>query len=493
MVWQGNYDSLFIGGRWVRPASTERLEVISPFTEQVLASVPAGTPDDVDSAVAAAREAFDRGPWPRMELAERMAVVRRLRDLLAAQEETIATLVSEEMGCPIAQSRPMQAGGPRVLLDTFLELAPDYPWSEVRRTATGTSLVTAEPVGVVAAIVPWNSPMTVAMIKLAPALLAGCTVILKPSPEAPLDAYLLAEAAEEAGLPAGVLNVVPADREASEYLVKHRGVDKVSFTGSSAAGARIGALCGQDFRRVNLELGGKSAAIVLDDADLDRVIESVRTLSLRYNGQACNNKTRIVVSRAREAELLDRLAAMASEMPVGDPLDPATQIGPLVSSRQRERVEGYIEAGRAEGAKVLVGGGRPAGLDRGWFVETTVFTGVAPGMKIAQEEIFGPVLSVLTFGDEDEAVAIANDSDYGLSGSVFSADPLHALAVARRMRTGTVEVNGAVAGFHAPIGGFKASGVGREGGREGFESYVELKAYGISAELADELEGSVRG
>ncbi|MFS4108566.1 aldehyde dehydrogenase [Streptomyces sp. PD-S100-1] len=487
MVWQGDYSRLYIGGSWIEPATDETIDVVSPFTEEVVARVPAGSRADVDRAVAAAREAFDHGPWPGLGLGERMAVLRRFAAVLADRHEEMAEIISYEMGCPISLSRTMQTTGARLLLDSFLELAPRYEWSTVRRSNTGNALVTREPVGVVAAVVPWNAPLLVTVLKLVPALLAGCTVVLKPSPEATLDTYLFADMLKDTGLPAGVVNVVPADREVSEYLVTHRGVDKVSFTGSTAAGRRIAALCGQDLRRVTLELGGKSAALVLDDADLDVVLPTVQALSLRNTGQACSNKTRIVVARSRQAELLDRLREMVGSLVVGDPADPATQVGPVVSAAQRERVEGYLEVGRQEGAKVLVGGGRPAGLDRGWFVEPTVFTDVRPDMRIAQEEIFGPVLSVLAFDDEDEAVAIANDSDYGLNGSVFTADPEHALAVARRIRTGTVELNGCGVGFHAPIGGFKCSGIGREAGLEGFDAYVELKSYGLPAQLADIL------
>ncbi|MEV4341426.1 aldehyde dehydrogenase [Streptomyces sp. NPDC049590] len=487
MAPQDHHAQLYIGGTWAAPATDEKIEVISPYTEEVLARVPAGSRTDVDRAVSAAREAFDHGPWPRMPLAERMEVLRRLADHLAARHEEMAAVISKEMGCPISLSRTMQTTGAQLLLDSFLDLAPRYEWSTVRRSNTGNALVTREPVGVVAAVVPWNAPLLVTLLKLVPALLAGCTAVLKPSPEATLDSYLFADLLRDTGLPAGVVNIVPAEREVSEYLVTHPGVDKVSFTGSTAAGRRIAALCGQDLRRVTLELGGKSAAVILDDADLDVVLPSLKALSLRNNGQACSNKTRIVVARSRQAELLDRLTEMVASLSVGDPADPDTQIGPVVSRGQRERVEGYIEIGRREGAKVLVGGGRPAGIDRGWFVEPTVFTDVQPAMRIAREEIFGPVLGVLAFDDEDEAVAIANDSDYGLNGSVFTTDPEHALAVARRIRTGTVELNGNVVGFHAPIGGFKNSGIGRECGPEGFDAYVEPKSYGLPASLADAL------
>ncbi len=487
MIWQGNYSKLFIGGQWADPSSDKLIQVISPFTEQPVASVPAAAEADADRAVTAAREAFDLGPWPRMTLADRMAVLRRLSQAYTERREMLADLVTEEMGCPISQSQLTQATQPRIILDTFLDLASHYPFETVRRSGTGNSLVTREPVGVVAAVVPWNAPQNTTMMKLAPALLSGCTVVLKPAPETPLDAYLLADMLVSAGLPDGVVSILPADRDVSEYLVTHPGIDKVAFTGSTAAGRRIASLCGQNLKRVTLELGGKSAAVILDDADLDATVESLRFGSLRNSGQICSLKTRIVVSRRREDELLDRLTAMVASMPVGDPADPATQIGPLVSARQRDRVEGYIAAGRAQGAKAALGGGRLAGLDRGWFVDPTIFTAVEPAMIIAQEEIFGPVLAVLAYDGEEQAVALANDSDYGLNGAVFTSDLDHGLAVARRIRTGTVELNGNTAGFCSPMGGFKDSGIGREAGLEGFDAYVEPKAIGLPPDLADAL------
>ncbi len=486
-LWQGQFDKLFIGGEWVVPATDRTFEVISPATEEVLARVADGAEADVDAAVAAARTAFDRGPWPRMELTERIAVLTRVSAALAARQDEVARLISAEMGCPITLSTRMQSVGTRMLLDAFLELAPRYQWSDIRRSVTGNALVTREPVGVVAAIVPWNAPLQIAIIKLAPALLAGCTAILKPSPETALSAYLLAEIFEQAGLPEGVLNVVVAGRAVSEHLVRHPGVDKVSFTGSTAAGRRIAAICGEDLRRVTLELGGKSAAVLLDDADLEAAVPVIRALSLRNSGQVCSNKTRIVVARSLRDELYDRLRDMVGSMPVGDPFDPTTEIGPLVSSAQRGRVESYIAAAKDAGTRVLAGGGRPEGLDRGWFVQPTIFADVDPNAAIAQEEVFGPVLTVHTFDTEAEAIEIANNSDYGLNGSVFAADPAHALAVARHIRTGTVELNGTPAGFFAPIGGFKNSGIGREAGIEGFDAYVELKSYGLPQPLLDTL------
>jgi betaine-aldehyde dehydrogenase len=319
------------------------------------------------------------------------------------------------------------------------------------------------------------------MLKVAPALAAGCTVVLKPAPETPLDAYLLAECLLEAGLPPGVVNIIAADRAVGEHLVTHPDVDKVAFTGSTAAGRRIGALCGERLRPVTLELGGKSPAIVLDDADVAATAAGLVPVSLMNNGQACVAQTRVLVSRARHDEMVDALVAAVAAVNVGDPLDPATGIGPLVSARQRTRVEGYIAAGRDEGATVALGGGRPAGIDRGWFVAPTVFADVGPAMTIAREEIFGPVLAVLAYDDVDDAVAIANDTDYGLGGSVWSADEEQARTVARRVRSGVVSLNGFSLEFGSPFGGMKASGLGRELGPEGLAAYLEPKTINLAA------------
>ncbi|WP_449043183.1 aldehyde dehydrogenase [Paracoccus versutus] len=487
-MWQGRYDQLYIGGQWIKPASDGRIEVISPFTEDALGSVPDGTREDMDRAIAAAREAFDHGPWPRMPLAERKAAVARLGAQFRAHEDTLAELVSTEMGCPITMSKGMQSIGARLLIDSYLEIVDDYPFRSFRRSGTGNALVTREPIGVVAAVVPWNAPQLVTMIKIIPALLAGCTVVLKPAPETPFDAYLLAEMAAAAGFPAGVINIVPAGHEIGEYLVTHPSVDKVSFTGSTAAGRRIASLCGQDLRRVSLELGGKSAAIILDDADFDQAVEMLRTASLRNNGQVCSGKTRIVVPERHASELIDRIVALMDSMPIGDPLDPATQIGPLVSKRQRDRVADYLAIGQAEGARIARGGDRPLGLDRGWFIDSTLFVDVDRKMRIAQEEIFGPVLTVLTYKDDKDAIAIANDSAYGLNGAVFSGDFDRALGVASRISSGVVELNGNLVGFHAPIGGWKCSGIGREAGLEAFDAYVECRSIGMSREMVDALE-----
>lgn len=481
-LWQGHYDRLFIGGEWAHPSSDRKVEVISPASEQVIAVIPEAVEADIDAAVAAARKAFDLGPWPRLAIEERLDVLRRVSTELEGLVGEAAHLVTAEMGSPITLSTSYQATAPRLMLDAFIDLATDYPWQDIRTASTGSAVVTREPVGVVAAIIPWNAPLLISLIKLAPALIAGCTVILKPTPETSLDSYLLADIFQRAGVPAGVLSVVPAHRQASEYLVRHRGVDKVSFTGSTAAGRRIAALCGTDLRRCTLELGGKSAAVLLPDADLDAAIAAVRAVSLRNTGQVCSNKTRLVIPRTLRDEMGQRLVEMVRSMPIGDPFDPATEIGPLASLAQRTRVEEYITAGKASDAKLLVGGERPLDVGTGYYVSPTIFMDVDPDAKIAQEEIFGPVLTVHTYDTEDEAIDIANNSDFGLNGSVFAADVDHALSVARRIRTGTVEVNGSPAGFHAPIGGFKSSGIGREAGPEGFDAYVELKSYGLPQE-----------
>jgi betaine-aldehyde dehydrogenase len=338
-------------------------------------------------------------------------------------------------------------------------------------------VVRHEPVGVVAAIAPWNVPQFTIMSKLVPALLAGCTGVVKPAPETPLDGYLLAETLDEAGVPAGVVSIVAGGREVGEYLVRHSGIDKVAFTGSTAAGRRIGAICGEQLKRVSLELGGKSAAIVLDDADPGSVIEAIKFIGLMNSGQACVAQTRILVSRDRHDEFADALASAVAAMVVGDPAQSRTEIGPMVARRQQERVQRYIGLGQQEGARLLTGGtGRPDGLDAGWYVRPTVFAEVDNRMRIAQEEIFGPVLSVIPYDDVDDAVRIANDSDYGLAGTVWTADQEAGLRVARRVRTGTYGVNTYTMDFAGPFGGYKSSGIGREFGSEGLAQYCELKS-----------------
>jgi len=481
-----NHRSLFIGGEWVEPASANRIEVVSPVTEEVVASVPEGSREDIDRAVAAARRALESGPWPSMTLEQRVGILSRLRGLLVEHAEQLAQVITEEMGCPIAQSRAIQVVNPVRILDAYVEAAASYPFRSVRSSQHGRALVLREPVGVVAAVVPWNVPLSLTLQKLVPALLTGCTLVLKPSPETPLDAYVVARLLQEAGCPPGVVNIVPAGREVSEYLVSHPGVAKVTFTGSSAAGRRIAEVCGKDLRRVTLELGGKSASIILDDADLDQAVAAMRLGSFRNNGQICALKTRLLVPAARQAEFVDRVCALVDSLIIGDPRDPATDIGPLVSERQRKVVEGYIASGCNEGARLAKGGGRPD-IARGWYVEPTVFANVDPNAAIAQQEIFGPVVAVIPYASEEDAIAIANNSNYGLNGSVFTTDLERGLRVARRMATGTVELNGSSAGFQAPMGGVKLSGLGREFGPEGLDPFVEIKSIGLPAGLAESL------
>jgi len=474
-----SYDKLFIGGKWVNPQGTGRIEVINPTTEQVIASVPDGTEADLDLAVAAAREAFDHGPWPRMAPAERGAVLKKVADLIAAEMSEMAELITTEMGAPLLFSHMGQVAAPMMVLNYYADLAATFKFDEVRAGVLGGDvLVAKEAVGVVGAITPWNVPLFLAVGKLAPALAAGCTVVLKPAPETPLDAFRLAELFEAAGLPEGVLSVVPAGREVAEYLVRHPQVDKISFTGSTIAGKKIGSLCGESLKRFTLELGGKSAAILCDDADLATSIETLLPNALMNNGQACIAQTRILAPTSRYDEVVDALCTAISEKwVVGDPMQMETGVGPLLAARQRDRVESYIAKGREQGATVALGGGRPAGFSTGYFVEPTVFTGVKNDMVIAQEEIFGPVLSVIAYDGDAEAVAIANDSDYGLCGSVWTSDNERGLEIARQVRTGTYMVNsGMPFDFATPFGGFKNSGMGREFGPEGLEAFLEFKS-----------------
>jgi aldehyde dehydrogenase (NAD+) len=398
-----------------------------------------------------------------------------------AEMNDIAEIITLEMGSPISFSTMAQVLAPSMIFSYYADLASTFAFDEVRTGLLHPQvLVTKEPVGVVGAIAPWNVPLFIAAAKLAPSLVAGCTVVYKPAPETPFDAFRLAEIFTEAGLPKGVLSVIPAGREVSEHLVKHSGVDKISFTGSGVGGKRIGGLCGERLKRCTLELGGKSAAIILDDADLSTTIPTLLPNAIMNNGQACISQTRILAPRARYDEVVDALVASVAELAVGDPLDPATAVGPVVAERQRTRIEGYFDSGREEGATVALGGGRPAGLDTGWFVEPTVFSHVDNKMKIAQEEIFGPVLVVIPYDGDEQAVEIANDSNYGLSGSVWTADNDRGLGIARQVRTGTYMLNGGTPiDFATPFGGYKESGVGREFGPEGLESFLEKKSISL--------------
>jgi betaine-aldehyde dehydrogenase len=472
------HEKLFIGGEWVEPAGDSVIEVVSPHTEEIIGRVPEATTADVDRAVASARAEFDDGDWPRRSPDERIAAVERFANAYAARLPEMAEIITAEMGSPISFSNLGQAPAAWMMLHTFVGIAQQFPWEDTRTGMMGTDVIVRhEPVGVVAGIVPWNVPQFVTMAKLAPALLTGCTIIIKPAPETPLDAYLMAELLEAAEIPKGVVSILPAGREVGEHLVRHPGIDKVAFTGSTAAGRRIASICGDQLKRVSLELGGKSAAIILDDADLAATVEGLKTASLMNNGQACVAQTRILASRGRYDEVVDAIATMVGGLEVGDPSVATTEIGPLVAKRQQERVEKYIALGQEEGARVVVGGnGRPAGIERGWYVQPTVFSNANNDMRIAREEIFGPVLTVIPYDDVRDAVRLANDSEYGLAGSVWTADIEQGMDIARRVRTGTYAVNQYTMDFMAPFGGYKASGIGREFGKEGLEHYVELKA-----------------
>ena len=469
------YERLFIGGHWREPSTRNRIAVISPHSEEPIGEAPAAAPADVDAAVAAARQAFDGGPWPRLDPSERMGKVEQLAKIYSGHLDEMADLITDEMGSPRSFSRLGQATAAVSLIHLALAVARDFPWAERRQGVLGEVHLRRAPVGVVGAIVPWNVPQFLIMPKLIPALIAGCTVIVKPAPETPLDALWLAEMIEQAGLPEGVVSVVTGGPQVGEALVRHPGVDKIAFTGSTASGRRIAAICGEQLKRVSLGLGGKSAAIVLDDADIDSTVAGLKTAGLMNNGQGCVLQTRILVSERRHDEVVDALAEMMSGLQVGDPADPATDIGPLVAQRQQHRVQGYIRAGVDEGARIVVGGD-DSPYDRGWFVRPTLFADATNQMRIAREEIFGPVLTVLKYSDERHAVRIANDSDYGLAGSVWTADTAHGLQIAEAVRTGTYGINMYDIDIASPFGGFKQSGIGREFATEGLSAYVELQS-----------------
>jgi aldehyde dehydrogenase (NAD+) len=468
-------ESLFLGGEWVTPASGETIDVINPTTEEVMARVPAGTAADIDRAVAAARAAFDG--WAATPLADRVALCTAVSLKLQERQGELADLIAREMGSPLSFAVGVQTALPVMSFAAIERMVEDLPWEE----RLGNSLIVREPVGVVGAITPWNYPLHQVAAKVAPALAVGCTVVVKPSEVAPLSAFVLADIMAEVGLPPGVFNLVTGyGPVAGEALSAHPGIDMISFTGSTRAGRRVSELAAGTVKKVALELGGKSANIILDDADLQRAVSDGMIKCYLNSGQTCSALTRMLVPVGRLAEAEQIAARVAGEYQHGDPSDPGTRLGPLVSSVQLERVRSYIQKGIDEGATLVVGGvesGRdPADLGRGYYVPATVFSGVTPEMTIAREEIFGPVLSIMPYQDEDDAVRIANDTEYGLAGGVWSADPERALRVARRLRAGQIEVNGGAFNPGAPFGGYKQSGVGREGGAQGLEEFLETKA-----------------
>jgi acyl-CoA reductase-like NAD-dependent aldehyde dehydrogenase len=468
-------DRLFIGGAWVEPSTGQEIVVVCPNTEQPIARVAEAVEADMDRAVAAARKAFDEGPWPTTPAPERAAMIRKLAAALKAREGELARAWTAQVG-GLAGFAPMIVGNGTKMLTDLAALAERFEFARrVDSKAADTAIVAREPVGVVAAIAPWNAPYAIMAGKVANALAAGCTVIIKPAPETPLEAYIIAEAAEAVGLPPGVINLVCGHRPASDHLVCNPGVDKVSFTGSTLAGKRIASVCGSRIARCTLELGGKSAAIVRDDyATADAAKLLARTITL-VSGQVCATLSRAVVPRRRHDELAEAIAREMQAIKIGPSEAPDTQLGPLAMERQRDRVEGYIEKGVQSGADLVTGGKRPAHLNRGYFIEPTLFANVNNESAIAQEEIFGPVLSLIPCEDEEDAVRIANQSNYGLNGSVLTHDSEAAYRLARRIRSGGVGQNGMRADFSLPFGGFKQSGIGREGGEEGLMAYLETK------------------
>ncbi|MEY9853165.1 aldehyde dehydrogenase (NAD+) [Leifsonia sp. EB41] len=468
-------DRVYIDGRWVVPAGNSTLDVIDSTTEETFFRVGETTPQDMDAAIAAARRAFDHSPWPFLEPRERAHYLRGIAAGLRARAEEAATFWTRQTGPTFRMALGSISRVP-ALFEYYADLADTYPWAtQDSPEFAAFGAVVNEPVGVVGAIVPWNTPLSLAAYKIAPALLAGCTVVLKAPPEAPGELYILAEIADEIGLPAGVLNVVNGHRNVSEQLVRDPRVDKIAFTGSSAVGRHIASVAGGRLARYTLELGGKSAAVVLDDYDLAAAAAAVSQQECSINGQVCMSLTRVIVTRSRHDELVEALASTFGSVTVGDPFDPETQLGPLALAKQQRSVLDYIQKGVAEGADLVTGGKRPAHLERGWFVEPTVFGNVDNRSTIAQEELFGPVISVIPADNEEHAIELANDTQYGLNNAVFTNDVDRAYQVARRLRSGTVGHNGFKTDTRMGFGGFKQSGVGREGGIQGVAPYLESK------------------
>ena len=470
------WDTLFIGGRWTAPSTRDVIEVHSPATGEYVGRVPAAAAADVDAAVAAARKAFDEGPWPSTPPAQRAAVIQAAVKMLEDRKDYFTYLLTCETGAPPTIIETMQWAGSMGSLAFFAGAADKVAWTETRNGSYGQTIVSREPMGVVGAIVAWNVPLFLAVNKLGPALLAGCTVVLKPAAETPLTANALAEVFTEAGLPEGVLSVVPGGIETGKALTSNPDVDMLTFTGSSAVGKEVGKRAADMLKPCTLELGGKSAAIILEDVDLPSAVPMLVFSGVMNAGQGCVNQTRILAPRSRYDEVVEAVSQFVQALPVGLPSDPAAQVGPLISEQQRQRVEGYIKKGIDEGARLVCGGGRPDGLESGYFVEPTVFADVDNKMTIAQEEIFGPVLSIIPYDTEDDAVRIANDSVYGLAGSVWTTDIPKGVEIASKIRTGTYGINWYAFDPGSPFGGYKNSGIGRENGPEGVEHFCQLKS-----------------
>jgi aldehyde dehydrogenase (NAD+) len=475
------YEHLYIGGQWLAPSGTGTIDVIDSGTEEVMGRIPEGLAADAEAAVEAAKLAFDS--WAATPAATRADYIQKIAVNLKARTDELAATISGETGMPLKLSRAIQVGSPVYNWNAYAKLAREFAFE----AHVGNSLVAREPVGVVAAITPWNYPLNQITLKVAPALTAGCTVVLKPSEVAPLNAFMLAEAIHEAGLPAGVFNLVSGyGPVVGEIVASHPFVDMVSFTGSTRAGKRVAELAAASVKRVALELGGKSASVVLDDADFPAAVKGTVAACYLNSGQTCSAHTRLLVPKARYEEVRALAKAAAEAFVVGDPRNEDTRLGPLASAAQLSRVRDYIERGIAEGAELVTGGAElPDGLSKGFYVRPTVFGRVHPKATIAQEEIFGPVLSILTYEDEEEAIRIANDSLYGLGGAVWAGSDERAIAVARRIRTGQVDINGGAWNVHAPFGGFKQSGYGRENGVYGLEEYLEYKSMQLKVAKPD--------
>ncbi len=478
----------YVGGRSLSSTSDEMFKVVNPYTEETFGEATIGTADDVDAAVRSSQLALE-GPWGHTRLEERIAIVERIRELLLARADELASLTTSSMGTPFQGYRSL--GNSSELIDMYIDTIRQVRFEYLRMDKSGDALIVRRPVGVIAGIVPWNVPIRSEIKKVIPALLSGCTMVLKPAPETPFGAAVLVEICSEAGVPPGVVNLVLGDGTTGEHLIRHPLVRKVAFTGSTATGEMIWRATAERFTRLQLELGGKSAAIVLDDVDLEKAIPWLAVGIYAFTGQQCTANSRVLAPRSRYDEVVDAMAEAARSYVLGDPFDAVTTMGPLVAQRQRDRVLGFIDIGNAEGARLVTGGRRPPDLPRGWFVEPTVFADVDNSMRIAQEEIFGPVVSIIPYENEEEALRIANDSLYGLGGAIFSADSYRALEVARRVDSGYVSVNRYGIPSSAPFGGVKRSGIAREHGVEGYDSFMEYVPHPLTHEFAEQLAATI--